>query len=223
MIIPRGSPDILNGCSGCGGKKFMYVSTPMDEKKRLEIKNQADKVRDQILSKADKRILEALERKGIGEIDGVKLTMEGPREKGWFRVTPPAEEASEPPKVKKKAREIIEEYDREMAASGRIVKEHVPKKAVEDKPEPIQFEREIERPKGIGPRKKKKAETVHETPPSDDINVIKIVEKGVYEIDVQKLLDDSPIIIERDGTYLIHLPSLLELKRSSKKDHSFRF
>jgi len=46
----------------------------------------------------------------------------------------------------------------------------------------------------------------------DDIGVITIVESGVYEIDVGKLLDDSPIIIEKDGTYLIHLPSLLEGK-----------
>lgn len=38
--------------------------------------------------------------------------------------------------------------------------------------------------------------------------VIKILEHGVYEIDLEALLNRSPLIIERDGTYLIYLPSL---------------
>lgn len=199
----------------------MYVSAPMDEKRRLEIKNQADRVRDQILSKADKEILEALEKKGIGEIDGVKLTMEGSREGGWFRVTPPPAEP-EAPVLKRSARDLIKEYDREMAASGRIRPEQAPIKAVGERTEPLKFKPDIKRPKGRRTPKKKSSGRVKEIPQTDDINVIRIVEKGVYEIDVQKLLDDSPIIIERDGTYLIHLPSLLESRRTSKRDQAFR-
>ena len=30
----------------------------------------------------------------------------------------------------------------------------------------------------------------------------------MYEIDVESLLEKSPVIVRRDGTYLVHLPSL---------------
>jgi predicted nucleic acid-binding Zn-ribbon protein len=65
--------------------------------------------------------------------------------------------------------------------------------------------------------KRPKARKAKEGRPHDELGVITIVESGVYEIDVLKLLDDSPIIIEKDGTYLIHLPSLLETKEKGKK------
>jgi len=51
------------------------------------------------------------------------------------------------------------------------------------------------------PRKKEKV--VKRTP-----EVIRIVESGVYEIDLESLLRKSPIVIQKDGTYLIYLPSL---------------
>ncbi|MEW6069960.1 MAG: Zn-ribbon containing protein [Candidatus Thermoplasmatota archaeon] len=46
--------------------------------------------------------------------------------------------------------------------------------------------------------------------------VVNILESGVYEIDVESLLEESPVIVRKDGTYLIHLPSLFE-KLLSKK------
>jgi len=49
----------------------------------------------------------------------------------------------------------------------------------------------------------KKEKVVKRTP-----EVIRIVESGVYEIDLESLLRKSPIVIQKDGTYLIYLPSL---------------
>lgn len=48
--------------------------------------------------------------------------------------------------------------------------------------------------------------------------VINVKEKGVYEIDVKALLEDSPIIVQSDGTYLLHLQSIFEKaqKRAEK-------
>lgn len=62
-------------------------------------------------------------------------------------------------------------------------------------------------------------------PPSPDVaalgeaqpETIRIKTPGRYEIDVKRLLEDSPIVIQRDGTYLIHLPSLFESANKSKK------
>jgi predicted nucleic acid-binding Zn-ribbon protein len=40
--------------------------------------------------------------------------------------------------------------------------------------------------------------------------VISIREQGVYEIDLERLMDHNPIIVQRDGSYLVHLPSVFE-------------
>lgn len=38
--------------------------------------------------------------------------------------------------------------------------------------------------------------------------VIRVVETGVYEIDLESLMRKNPIVIQKGGTYLIYLPSL---------------
>ena len=48
--------------------------------------------------------------------------------------------------------------------------------------------------------------------------VITISDEGVYDIDVEKLLEDSPIIVQRDGSYLVHLPSVF--KKARKKENT---
>lgn len=47
--------------------------------------------------------------------------------------------------------------------------------------------------------------------------VIKVVETGVYEINIEKLLDDSPIIINRDGSYMVYLPSIFKRKKKKRR------
>ena len=63
------------------------------------------------------------------------------------------------------------------------------------------------------PRKRKLRVSAKERPKS--AAVVNVVEKGVYEIDIKALLEKSPIIIQKDGSYLIHLPSLFT---SAKKN-----
>jgi predicted nucleic acid-binding Zn-ribbon protein len=44
--------------------------------------------------------------------------------------------------------------------------------------------------------------------------IIEIKGKGSYEIDIEALLAEKPIVVEKDGSYLIYLPSLFDtLKR----------
>ena len=47
--------------------------------------------------------------------------------------------------------------------------------------------------------------------------VIHVVESGVYEINIDKLMEDSPIIINRDGSYMVYLPSIFRKKRKGKR------
>lgn len=46
----------------------------------------------------------------------------------------------------------------------------------------------------------------------DAPEVIHVVEPGVYEINIDKLMEDSPIIINKDGSYMVYLPSIFKKK-----------
>lgn len=44
-----------------------------------------------------------------------------------------------------------------------------------------------------------------------DLQSIKVLDDGVYEINLRKLLEEIPLIVEiREGKYFIHLPSLFK-------------
>jgi len=191
----------------------------MSQERRLELKGRADRIRDEILSKADDGLLERLKQKGIGQIDGASLKVEGRPETGeWVRVTPtegpisfegPMEKEDDAAQ-RRSARELISDYDRAIDESGRFpttAKAEGPKRRGRKKPTAGRSSKK---------RTKKPDSSGDVQAPKDDINVIRIIEKGVYEINVEKLLDDSPIIIEKDGSYLIHLPSLLESRKTRK-------
>lgn len=44
--------------------------------------------------------------------------------------------------------------------------------------------------------------------PSDRPDTVTVAGQGEYEIDVKGLLEKEPIVVQKDGAYLIHLPSL---------------
>jgi len=47
----------------------------------------------------------------------------------------------------------------------------------------------------------------------DNVAVITITDEGVYELDVEKLMEHSPIIVQKDGSYMVHLPSVFKGKK----------
>lgn len=58
-----------------------------------------------------------------------------------------------------------------------------------------------------------KAEVNH----SDTPETIGIEQPGKYNIDLKGLLEKEPIVIHKDGTYTIHLPSLFKMLDEKKK------
>jgi len=52
-----------------------------------------------------------------------------------------------------------------------------------------------------------------ETPETIDIE-----KPGKYKIDIKGLLEEEPIIIQKDGSYTIHLPSIFKMIDKEKKD-----
>jgi predicted nucleic acid-binding Zn-ribbon protein len=57
-----------------------------------------------------------------------------------------------------------------------------------------------------------------ETEGHDAPETIDIERPGKYKIDVKGLLEDEPIIIQKDGSYTIHLPSLFRMIDKEKKE-----
>lgn len=51
---------------------------------------------------------------------------------------------------------------------------------------------------------------------SDKPETINIERPGSYKIDLKGLLEEEPIIIQKDGSYTIHLPSLFKMINSEK-------
>lgn len=58
-----------------------------------------------------------------------------------------------------------------------------------------------------------KAEVDH----SDTPETIGVEQPGKYHIDLKGLLEKEPIVIQKDGTYTIHLPSLFKMREEKKK------
>ncbi len=52
----------------------------------------------------------------------------------------------------------------------------------------------------------------------DTPETIDIERPGKYKIDVKGLLEDEPIIIQKDGSYTIHLPSIFKMIDKEKDD-----
>jgi predicted nucleic acid-binding Zn-ribbon protein len=65
-------------------------------------------------------------------------------------------------------------------------------------------------------RKKKIENLKFESLESDKPETINIEKPGKYKIDIKGLLEDEPIIIQKDGSYTIHLPSLFEMVKKNK-------
>lgn len=61
----------------------------------------------------------------------------------------------------------------------------------------------------------KKIET--ENNQSNEPETINIEEPGKYRIDIKGLLEEEPIIIQKDGSYTIHLPSVFKMINKEKK------
>ncbi len=49
-----------------------------------------------------------------------------------------------------------------------------------------------------------------ETEMDEKPDTVTVADQGEYEIDVRGLLEKNPIVVHKDGAYLIHLPSLFQ-------------
>ena len=67
-------------------------------------------------------------------------------------------------------------------------------------------------------RKEKIEKIETETNKSNEPETINIEQPGKYKIDIKGLLEEEPIIIQKDGSYTIHLPSVFKMINKEKKE-----
>ncbi len=60
-------------------------------------------------------------------------------------------------------------------------------------------------------------ETVTLYPEGQAPETVGVREPGVYELDIKRLMEHQPIVIHKDGTYSLHLPSLMEMLEPKRK------
>ncbi len=180
----------------------MFVDKPLPAPRREELKRKADEVRDEILRKADRNLLDVLKERGIQGFKEGEIEPEEDLGEDWVRFRPEEEiqemKPREPSAGKKpSAKDLISRFDDDIQERG-VVSEgrSKPKKKEKKGKKPKRPRGKM--PKGI---------------PEDHVDVINIIETGVYEIDLEGLLDDSPIVVQKDGSYLIHLPSLFKTRK----------
>ncbi|MDI6917603.1 MAG: Zn-ribbon containing protein [Thermoplasmatales archaeon] len=189
-VFPDSSPLILKGCPVCNGTRFFFTEKPLSEEERKRL--------TELASKDIKTFVKDMLTKGkeYTKTDIENLIKAGEK-KEWVEITPKTE------KFVKKGK-VVEVKGKRIAGVRKVkpvkVKEVKPAKKTEERKEKV-----AEKEKAVKETKPQiETEEVKETVPE----VVNIVESGVYEIDVESLLEKSPVIVRRDGTYLVHLPSL---------------
>ena len=222
-VFPSGSMEIFKGCSNCKGKRFFYTEQPISENERKQLTERADQdikelVKD-LLTQRRPEPFSSSDVKG-GESGWVKVDknkkVKAADEDTLRKTETPLAALKGPAEVKSKLQQILDEelekgeipegpaVSKPDKAKSKPAKEKVEKRAVKAKVPSKEKPKKKEKP--AKPTEKRKA--VKKPTPGSQPEIITVVEPGVYEIDLEPLMDRSPIIILKDGTYLLHLPSL---------------
>ena len=184
----------------------MFVDKPLPAPRREELKQKAEEVRDEILRKVDQDLLDILKDKGIHGLDEGDITPDDDLGEDWIRFRPgeklnKVEPGDSSDTKKPSAQDLISRFDEDIQERGMVSKEGL---------KTLRKAKKGKRPKRS---KGKMPKGIQE----DHVDVINIVENGVYEINLEGLLDDSPIVVQKDGSYLIHLPSLFNSRKKKTK------
>jgi predicted nucleic acid-binding Zn-ribbon protein len=224
-VFPSGSPEILKGCGNCGGKRFFYTTNPISDDQREVLQEQANQdvkglIRDMLTRREPFTKFDSEEPDKLGR----------PKGEEWIRVTP--SRPSQPPKSKPErptrpaevkppeSAPLAKPVEKDTGPGVAQMVETEVKKSVGDKVKAKLKPIRITKRKKLKPKKKvkkaKKAKPAPKAPPARPVpgqvepDLINIIEPGVYEIDIKRLLEENPIIIQKDGTYYVHLPSIFE-------------
>lgn len=207
-VFPDGSPQILRGCPDCGGTKFFFTENSM-----------SDEERSQLQEKAKKDIKNLIQEMMVNDSIPIKVKEKSLKKDEWVYLG--STEDSKTEKGDKKSQKEVEKKiiksieDLKFPKEGKLKrfkfsskgdKEKAPKAAKKSKKEAAKVKAKTPEKAPTEPKPKKK------TKKEDSVAVINITDEGVYELDVEALMEHSPIIVQKDGSYMVHLPSVFKGK-----------
>lgn len=196
-----GSTDLLEGCPSCEGTRFFFTEEPLAEDERAELREETGKNVHEMLQD----IMESEDSPDLGEDIWSREAWER-----WIRLRPgEGDEMLEEIGSVEDLQELREQVEEESEVTF----------------EPTSSQEDLDR---MRESVQVSLEDVQEaSPPEPEVDpaqlqpvtqdddpgrpsTLNIREPGEYEIDVRRLMEDSPVIVERDGSYVIHLPSVFE-------------
>jgi predicted nucleic acid-binding Zn-ribbon protein len=209
-VFPDGSPQILRGCPDCGGTKFFFTENSM-----------SDEERSLLQEKAKKDIKNLIQEMMVNDSIPIKVKEKSLKKDEWVYLGSTEEDKTEKgvtksqKEVEKKIIKSIEDLKfpkegklKRFKFSSKGDKEKLPKAAKKPKKEDLKVETKAPEKAPAEVKAKKKSKKKKE----DSVAVINITDEGVYELDVEALMEHSPIIVQKDGSYMVHLPSVFKGK-----------
>lgn len=211
-LFPEGTTTILRGCPDCRGTRFFYTSEPLPESERERLLRQAEQDLPSLL----RQVLADLPHESRSEPKTPARPVPAPAPEAAPRpqgVLLPGNKLliKLPKQIKSRARRAVVQWDYEVAPA-----EPAPPPATVPRAAPSNATPSPPIPPSPAPAPRPLGSTVVEgekAPGGHRPETVLIPEPGAYEIDVKRLLESSPIIVQRDGTYLLHLPSIFEGQR----------
>lgn len=186
-IFEDGSPQLLKGCPHCGGNRFFYTKKALDENAREQIQKDVGK-------DINEQLVDMLGSQQNDLVDQAG---------NWVNMKP------------KDIRKALSSHIKDnpvVTSTNKKNEEQNSQKNFDYShcPQYTLIEDESYRKKQLERCLTKKNRTEHP-------ETIGIRPPGEYEIDIKGLLEHQPIIIEKDGSYTIHLPSAFKQFQKEKK------
>lgn len=180
FAFEEGSSALLKGCPECKGTKFFYTEAAVDADARQQIARDAGQ---------DLRHTVAEMLQDAAPDTAAQLQAQADEE-GWAQLSA------------KDMRRLLKQVQAET-------------KAVEKAQEQTGLDPDAElSPSDHAKRARQAAEAAKrmllDRPKEERPDTVTVAGQGEYEIDVQGLLEKEPIVVQKDGAYLIHLPSLFQ-------------
>ncbi len=198
-LFPEGTTTILRGCPDCYGTRFFYTEEPLTMAER-----------DRMLQQANRELpalLEKLAKTAPTPTPAAPATPDAapPRPPGQSELLPDGRLLIRVPReLKKRMERAVAGWDYDAPPSPAAATAVAPGP---ESPPPLRpaAPSPLPLPGPSNPTEPRIAFVTDGAP-----ETVRIPQAGAYEIDVRRLLDKSPVVVQKDGTYLIHLASLFE-------------
>lgn len=176
-IFEDGSPQLLKGCPNCNGNRFFYTKKALDTTER-------EKFQKEIGNDINDQLVNILGQHTNDIVD---------RAGNWITMNPKEIRKALSSHIKENS--VISPVNTQDDDTGHksfiLDKKHQHYSLIEDETY----------------RKRQLDRCLPKEDRNDHPETIGIKPPGEYEIDIKGLLEHQPIIIEKDGSYTIHLPS----------------